>query len=67
MAAQADSFKKVKTKLIDDATDAYAAGFEDALAQVVCKHPERDTSPFATTNHVVEGQVVPRCPPPNVA
>jgi len=63
MVAQEEGFKKVETKLIDDATDAYAAGFEDALSQVICKHPEMDTSPFATANHVVEGQIVPRSLP----
>ena len=38
------------------------AGFEDALAQVVRKNLEMNTLPFATANHVVDGQVVPRRP-----
>jgi len=59
---QAEAFGKIKTELIDDAADAYAAGFEDALAQVSCKHPEMDVSPFATSNHVVDGQIVSRRP-----
>jgi len=63
MAAQAEGFKKVETELIDDAANAYAVGFEDALAQVVCKHPKMDTLPFATANHVVEGEIVPRSLP----
>jgi len=67
MVAQAKGFKKVETELIDDVADAYAAEFEDALAQVVCKHPEMDTSPFATTNHVVEGEIVPRSLPHDAA
>jgi len=63
MAVQAEGFQKVETELIDDTADAYAVGFEDALAQVVCKHPEMDTSPFSTVNHVVEGEIVPRSLP----
>jgi len=51
--------RKAKAELLDDAADAYAAGFEDALAQVVCKHPEMDTLPFETANHVIDGQIVP--------
>ena len=60
---QAEAFKKTEAELIEDAADAYAAGFEDALAQVACVHPKMDTSPFATSNRVVDGQVVPRAPP----
>jgi len=63
MADQAEGFKKVETELLDDAADNYAAGFEDALSQVVCEHPEMDTSNFATANHVIEGQIVPRVLP----
>ena len=62
ITAQAEDFEKAKAELLDDAVDAYAVGFEDALAQVVCKHPEMDTSPFATANHIVDGQIVPRHP-----
>jgi len=29
------------------------------LAQVACKHPEMNESPFATLNRVVDGQIVP--------
>jgi len=63
MVAQAGGFKRVETELLDDAADAYAAGFEDALSQVVCEHPEMDTSNFATANHVFEGHIVPRVIP----
>jgi len=34
LTSQAKVFGKAKAELIDDAADAYAAGFEDALAQV---------------------------------
>jgi len=63
LTQQAESFKKAKADLIEDAADAYAAGFEDALAQVACAHPEMDVSPFVTLNLVVDGQIVPREPP----
>jgi len=62
LTTQAEAFKRAKAELIDDAADAYAARFEDALAQVACKHPEMDASPFATSNHVVDGQIMPRRP-----
>ena len=55
MTTQVEGFEKAKTELFDDVVDAYAARFEDALTQVVCKHPEMDTSPFATANHIVDG------------
>jgi len=62
LTTQAEAFERAKAELIDDVVDAYAAGFEDTLAHVACKHPEMDTSPFATSNHVVDGQIVPRRP-----
>jgi len=63
LTQQAEAFKKTEAELIEDATDTYATGFEDALAQVACVHPEMDTSPFATLDRVVDGQVVPRALP----
>jgi len=62
LTTQAEDFEKAKVGLLDDAVDAYAAGFEDALAQVACKHLEMDISPFTTTNHIVDGQIMPRRP-----
>ena len=62
LTAQVEAFERAKAELIDDVADAYAAGFEDALAQVAYKNPEMDASPFATSNHVVDGQIVPRRP-----
>jgi len=63
LAQQAEHFKKTKAELIEDAADAYAVRFEDALAQVACVHPEMDTSPFVTSNQVADGQIVARAPP----
>jgi len=62
ITVQAKDFEKAKAELFDDAAQAYADGFEDALAQVACKDPEMAISPFATTNHIVDGQIVPRRP-----
>ena len=63
LTQQAENFKKAEAELIEDVADAYATGFEDALAQVACAHPEMDASLFATSNRVVDGQIVPRAPP----
>jgi len=63
LTQQAENFKKTEVELIEDVVDAYAAGFEDALALVACAHPEMDASPLVTSNHVVDGQIVPRAPP----
>jgi len=60
LASQAERSQKDKNELLDDAEDAFAAGFEEALSQVVCEHPEMDVSNYAPVNHVVEGKVVPR-------
>ena len=60
LAQQAETFKKIEAELIEDVADAYGAGFEDALAQVACVHPEMDTSPFSTSKCVVDGQLAPR-------
>ena len=63
LTEQVEAFKKTEAELIEDVVGAYVVGFEDALAQVACVHPKMDTSPFATSNRVVDGQVVPRVPP----
>ena len=60
---QAKRFEEAEIELTRDAIDAYDAGFEDALTQVSCVHPEMDASPFAVSNRVVNGQIVPRILP----
>jgi len=62
LTGQAEDFEKAKAELLDDVADVYGIGFEDALAQVACKHSEMDISPFATMNHIVDGQIVSRRP-----
>jgi len=46
LATQAKKAKEVEAELLADGTEAYGAGFEDALAQVACKHPEMDIAFF---------------------
>jgi len=62
LTTQVEAFGRAKVELTDDVADAYAARFEDALAQVACKHPKMDVSPFATSNNIVDGQIMPRRP-----
>ena len=59
LASQAERSQQVEKELLDNATNAFATGFGEALSQVVCEHPEMDVSNYAPTNHVVEGKVVP--------
>ena len=60
---QAKRFEEAEVELTGDGVDAYDAGFEDALAQVACVHPEMDASPFAVSNRVVNEQIVMRILP----
>ena len=60
---QDKSFEEAEAELTGDAVNVYDAGFEDALAQVAYVHPEMDASPFAISNRVINGQIVPRILP----
>jgi len=40
LTTHAKAFGRAKAELIDDVANAYAAGFEDCLALVACKHPK---------------------------
>jgi len=60
---QAKRFKEAKAELIGVAVEAYDARFEDALAQVVCAHPEMNFSHFAASNRVVNEQIVSKILP----
>jgi len=59
LASQVERSQQIEKELLDDATNAFATGFGEALSQVVYEHPEMDVSNYAPTNHVVEGKVVP--------
>jgi len=43
---------------MSDIADSYAAGFEDAITQVTCVHPEVDLSHTGLNKTVVDGQLV---------
>jgi len=60
LAETIESFKKTKEELTNDAADAYGKGFQDAIAQFACAHPEVDLTPFGESKCVVDGQIVPR-------
>ena len=58
MAQKDELLQKTKDQLMSDAADSYAAGFEDAMAQVTCVHPEVDLSQMGLGKAVVDGQLV---------
>jgi len=60
---QAKRFEEVEAELTEDVVDAYDMGFEEALAQVACAYLEMDASPFATSNRVVNEQIISRLLP----
>jgi len=60
LAEKIELFQKTEEELTNDVTDAYGEGFQDAMTQFACVHPEMDLSAFAESKWVVEGQLVPR-------
>ena len=40
LAQKIEFFKQTEEELTNDVTDGYGAGFQDAMAQVACVHPE---------------------------
>jgi len=59
LASQVERSLKVEKELLDDATNAFATRFEEALSQVVCEHSEMDVCNYGPTKHIVKGKVVP--------
>ena len=56
---QKDEFlQKTRDELMSDVADSYVAGFEDAMAQVTCVHPEVNLSQTGLGKAVVDGQLV---------
>jgi len=47
-----------KTKLLEEAADTFAEGFDLALEQVNCVFPEADYSQFAMDFEVVDGEII---------
>jgi len=63
LAEKTEQFQKAKAELLEDAADGYGGGFEDALFQIACMHPEWDLTPFSALKRVVDGQLAPIAPP----
>ena len=55
-----ESFKKTEEELTNDTVDAYGKGFQDAITQFACVHPEVDLIAFGEFKCVVDGQLVMR-------
>jgi len=53
-----EHFLQTKDELTRDAAKSYAAGFEDALAQVAYVHPGVDLSQTGLTKTIVDGKLV---------
>ena len=51
-------FNQTKEELTNDAADSYAAGFEDAKAQVACAYPGVDLSQTGLSKKIVDGRLV---------
>jgi len=60
LAEKVGSFRKTEEELTNDVTAAYGEGFQDAIAQFACVHPEVDLTPFGESKCVVDGQLVLR-------
>jgi len=60
LSEKVELFKQTKEELNNDVADAYGKGFQDAMAQFACVRPEVDLSPFAESEWVVDGQLMPR-------
>ena len=58
LAEKVESFKKIEEELTNDVVDAYGEGFQDAIAQFACVHPEVDLTPYDESKCVVDAQLV---------
>ena len=58
LAHKGKLFKQKEEELTNEVADAYSAGFEDAIAQVVCVHPGVDLSQVDVMKRVIDGQLV---------
>jgi len=55
LAHKDELFQQTKDELTSDATDSYATGFEDSMAQVACVHPEVDLSQKGLNKTIADG------------
>ncbi|XP_068500662.1 uncharacterized protein [Phaseolus vulgaris] len=58
LARKDELFQQTKDELTNDVADSYAAGFEDAMAQVACVHPGVDLSQTGLNKTIANGQLV---------
>jgi len=58
LARKDELFKQTKEEHTNDVADAYAVGFEDAMAQVSCVHPGVDLSQTGLAQKVAGEQLV---------
>ncbi|XP_068503847.1 uncharacterized protein [Phaseolus vulgaris] len=57
--ATIEELEKDKKTLIQDMAGTFEEGFQEALAQAVCMNPGIDISNCDSTQHIVDGKVVP--------
>jgi len=58
LAQKDELLQKTKDELTSDVAYSYTTGFEDAMAQVTCVHPELDLSKIGLGKVVIDGQLV---------
>jgi len=58
LARKDEIFQQTKDELTNNATDSYAMGFEDAMAQVACVHHGVDLSQTGFNKTIADGQLV---------
>ena len=59
LASQAENFKAVEEKLVQEAATAFADGFAEALAQAACANPGINVSDCSPFNEIEDGKIVP--------
>ena len=59
MTSQAENFKAIKEKLVQEAATGFADGFAEALVQAACANPDINISECNPFSEVVEGKIVP--------
>ena len=58
LAGAIESFRRTEEELTNDAAEAYGEGFQDAVAQFACAHPEVDLTLFGESKCVMDGQIM---------
>jgi len=63
MASQAENFKAIEEKLIEEAATGFVDGFAEALVQATCANPGINISECNPFIEVVDGKIVPLTAP----